>query len=479
MAHSDHFLHGFFNPESVAIIGATNNPLKMNFRVLQNLVHLGYGGRIYPVNPNAGEILGIKTFARLQDIPESIDLAVIAVSAHKVPGIIRECGSKGIENIVVITGGFSEGGEGGRALQKEMEALIKNNRIRILGPNTLSPVNTANNLAISFNPIKRLSRGNISFVFQSGFYEPMINWLFSHLGINKMLDTGNKMDINELDALEYFAEDPDTGIIAMHIESLHGDAREFFNRVKSVSKEKPVIILKAGHTQAGSRAAASHTGAMASENNAVFNGALRQAGAIRAENMEAFFDLAKAFQFCPLPRGNRLAVVTLSGGEGVMATDACETHGMNQADLGVETRQKLMGIFPEWEIPFNPFDAGVCMEFHLSDMSVFFDALRAIPEDNGVDCTIMQLLPWTLNENMTIPGASENFAGAMRELYIKWLLSMKKSGKPFALWCASSGSTEMALIGQIEAERIPVFRSSERAVRAISAMNKYRERISR
>lgn len=479
MTLSNHFLHRFFNPASVAIVGATNNPLKMNFRVLQNLVHLGYEGRIYPVNPNAGEILGIKAFARLQDIPESIDLAVIAVPAHKVPGIIRECGSKGVENIVVITGGFSEGGGAGMALQKEMKALIKNNRIRILGPNTLSPVNTANKLAVSFNPIKKLSRGNISFAFQSGFYEPMINWLFSHLGINKILDTGNKMDINELDALEYFAEDPDTGIIAMHIESLHGDAREFFNRVKSVSKEKPVIILKAGHTPAGSRAAASHTGTMADENDAVFDGALRQAGAIRAENMEAFFDLAKAFQFCPLPRGNRLAVVTLSGGEGVMATDACETHGMNQADLGAETRQKLMKIFPEWEIPFNPFDAGVCMEFHLSDLSVFFNTIRAIPEDNGVDCTIMQLLPWTLNESMTPPGTSEDFAAAMKKLYIQWLLSMKKSGKPFALWCASSGATEMELIGQIEAERVPVFRSSERAVRALSAMNRYRENISR
>lgn len=161
-----------------------------------------------------------------------------------------------------------------------------------------------------------------------------------------------------------------------------------------------------------------------------------------------------------------------------MATDACETHGMNQADLGTETRQKLERIFPEWEIPLNPFDAGVCMEFHLSDLAIFFNALRAIPEDNGVDCTIMQLLPWTLNENMTIPGTAENFAGAMRELYIKWLLSMKKSGKPFALWCASSGLNEMALIEQIEAVRIPVFQSSERAVRALSAMNRYREKIS-
>jgi len=479
MAHSNHFLERFFSPASVAIVGATNNPFKMNYRVLQNLVNLGYNGKIYPVNPRGEETLGIKTFARLQDIPHSIDLAVIAVLAQKVPDIVRDCGKAGVRNIVVITGGFSEGGERGRDLQKEMKALIREYRIRTLGPNTLSPVNTANNFVISFNPVKKLNRGGISFAFQSGFYEPMINWMFSHLGINKMLDMGNKMDITELDALEYFVQDPDTRIIAIHIESLHGDARKFLNLIKVVSREKPVIILKVGHTPAGSRAAASHTGTMANENDAVFDCAIRQAGAIRAQNLEEFFDLVKAFQFFQLPQGNRLAVITLSGGEGVMATDACETYGLKQACLGDKTRQKLEKIFPEWEIPFNPFDAGVCMEFHLSDLAVFFNALLAIPEDNDVDCTIMQMLPWTFNETMINPDTSEDMSDAMKELYVQWLLSMKKSGKPFALWCTSSRSDEVEFIEQIEAGRIPVFRSSERAVKALSAMNRYRLKISR
>jgi len=478
MVHANHFLEQFFNPASVAIVGATNNPLKMNFRVLQNLISLGYKGRIYPVNPGTEEILGIKTFARLQDIPDSIELVVIAISAKKVPDVVRDCGEAGAKNIVIISGGFSEGGESGRNLQKEMKGLIRDKRIRTLGPNTLSPINTANNFVISFNPVKKLNRGNISFAFQSGFYEPMINWMFSHLGINKMLDMGNKMDITELDALEYFAQDPDTGIIAMHIESLHGNARKFLSLIKSVSKEKPVIVLKVGHTPAGSRAAASHTGTMANENDAVFDCAIRQAGAIRAQNLEEFFDLVKAFQFFQLPQGNRLAVITLSGGEGVMATDACETYGLKQARLGDQTRQKLEKIFPEWEIPFNPFDAGVCMEFHLSDLAVFFNALLAIPEDDGVDCTIMQMLPWTFNETLINPDTSEDMSDSMKELYVQWLLSMKNIGKPFALWCASSGSDEVELIEQIESRRIPVFRSSDRAVKALSAMNRYRLKIS-
>jgi len=479
MMHSNHFLEKFFNPESVAIVGATNNPLKMNFRVLQNLVNLGYKGRIYPVNPGTEEILGIKTFACLQEIPDCIDLVVSAVSAQKTPDIVRDCGKAGVKNLVVITGGFSEGGEIGKNLQNEMKALIRENRIRTLGPNTLSPVNTANNFVISFNPVKKLNRGNLSFAFQSGFYEPMINWIFSHLGISKMLDMGNKMDINELDALEYFAQDPDTGIIAMHIESLHGNARKFLNLIKSVSKEKPVIILKVGRTPAGSKAAASHTGTIANENDAIFDGAIRQAGAIRAQNLEDFFDLVKAFQFCRLPQGNRLSIVTLSGGEGVMATDACETYGLQQAHIGDNVRGKLKKIFPQWEIPLNPFDAGVCMEFHLSDLAIFFNSLLAIPEDEGVDCTIMQMLPWTFDETLINPDTSEDMSGAMKALYIQWLLSMKKSGKPFALWCTSSGSDEVGLIEQLEAGRIPVFRSSERAVKAFSAMNRYRLKISR
>jgi acetyltransferase len=474
MVHAHHFLERFFNPASVAIVGATKNPLKMNFQLLRNLVRLGYKGSIYPVNPGAKEILGIKAFARLQDIPHSIDLVVTAVPAQKTPDIVRDCAEAGVENLVIITGGFSEGGEKGRQLQMEMTDLIRGKRIRTLGPNTLSPVNTANNFVISFNPVKKLNRGGISFAFQSGFYEPMINWIFSHLGINKMLDMGNKMDITELDALEYFAQDSDTRIIAMHIESLHGDARKFLSLIKSIIKEKPVIILKVGRTIAGSRAAASHTGTIAGENDVVFDCAIKQAGAVRAQNLEEFYDLAKAFQFVELPMGNRLSIITLSGGEGVMATDACEMYGLRQTNLGDETRQKLNKIFPPWDIPLNPFDAGVCMEFHLSDLRPFFNAMQAIPEDKNVDCTIMQMVPWTFDETSTNPDVSKEMSNSMKKLYIQWLKSMKRCGKPFALWCTGAGSNEVRLIEEIEANRIPVFRSSERAVKALAAMNQYR-----
>jgi acyl-CoA synthetase (NDP forming) len=474
MSHVDHFLERFFQPASIAIVGATNNPLKMNYRVLQNLVNLSFKGKIYPVNPKAKEILGIRAFARLQDIPDKIDLVVSAVPALKTIKIVEDCCEVGIKNLVIVTGGFSEGGKEGKILHRDIKALIKENGIRLLGPNTLSPINTSNNLIISYNLINKLNRGNLSFAFQSGFYEPMMNWMFSHLGINKMLDMGNKLDINEVDALKYYSQDPETQVIAMHIESLHGDVHDFLDLIKSVSRKKPIIILKVGRTQAGSIAAASHTGSIAKENDAIFECAIKQAGAIRAQNLEEFFDFAKAFQFLKLPRGKRLAVITLSGGEGVMATDACETYGLKQARLGDQTYQRLKSIFPQWEIPLNPFDAGVCMQIHLSDMMTFFNTLLAILEDDNVDCAIMQMLLWAFTSEKAHPQAAEDSAEYFKALYLKWLSKVKKSGKPFALWCFSMGLPEMEMIEMIEAHNIPVFQSSERAVKAFATLNQYR-----
>jgi len=475
MKATDHFLDRFFNPKSVAIVGATNNPFKMNFHLTQNLIRLNFKGQIYPVNPHEKEILGIKAFHSLKDIPEKIDMVVSAVPAPKTLDIVKDCDVVGVKWLVIVAGGFSEGGEQGRKLHDEVATLVKGKGIRTLGPNTLSPVNTANHLAISFNPIKKMKRGGLSFAFQSGFYEPKINWLFSHLGINKILDTGNKMDINEVDALEYFSKDPDTRVIGMHIESLHGNGRDFFDLLKRVSREKPTIILKSGRTPSGSVAAASHTGSMAKESDVIFNSAIMQAGAIRAQNLEEFFDLAKAFEFLQLPRGNRLAIINLSGGEGVMATDACEMNGLRLARVSEKTHQKLSQIFPPWEIPMNPFDAGVCMEFNLSDFQRFFDALAFIPADDNVDCAIMQMPP-SFDFTSTGPVSSQEMVDFHNTQITHLLSPIKETGKPFALWCTSMDTREMELIELIESYSLPVFQSSERAIRALAVMERHGRR---
>ncbi|MGB9617998.1 MAG: CoA-binding protein, partial [Desulfomonilaceae bacterium] len=266
MTTVDHFLDGFFRPTTLAVVGATDNPFKINYRLLRNLVDMGFQGKIFPVNPSVKEINGLKAFPRLRDIPETIDLVVSAVPSGNTIEVVKECVECGVKRLVIVTGGFSEGGEEGRRLHEEIAALVKGAGIRTLGPNTLSPVNTTNNLIISFHHAKAMSRGRLSLVFQSGFYEPRLNWVFSHLGIGKILDTGNKMDINEVDALEYFAQDPETEVIAMHLESVRGDARRFAQLLREVSQQKPLIVLKSGRTRSGSRAAMSHTGALAGEN---------------------------------------------------------------------------------------------------------------------------------------------------------------------------------------------------------------------
>ncbi|MBI4773849.1 MAG: CoA-binding protein [Deltaproteobacteria bacterium] len=470
----DHFLDKFFNPESIAMVGATNNPFKMNFQLTRNLVRLGFTGRIFPINPHSEEILGLKAYPALTDLHEPVDLVVSAVPALKTMGVMEQCARKGVKNVVIISGGFSEGGDEGQELHKNIGAFARRNGIRVLGPNTLSPVNTSIRLAVSFNVIKKMQRGGLSFAFQSGFYDPKMNWIFSNLAVNKMMDMGNKVDINEVDALEYFHKDPETEVIAMHIESLHGNARDFFNLLKTVSRRKPVIILKTGRTAAGSKAAASHTGALAGENDGVFDGVLRQAGAIRAQNLEEFFELAKAFQMLKPPRGPRLAIVTLSGGEGVMATDSCEAHGLSFARLDETTHGKLKRIFPKWEIPLNPFDAGICMEFHLSDIGGFFDTMLAIPEDNNVDCTVMQMPPTLLEAAGDGPEGGDDMAKAWNAQVVKSLIKMSGVGKPLILWNTSMGAEEHDMAVRLESNSIPVFPSSERAIKAVAALNRYR-----
>lgn len=472
MSQVHHFLDGFFRPESVAVVGATNNSMKMNFRLMHNLVSLNFEGKIYPINPKAKEILGLKVFPKLQDVPDRIDLVVSAVPAARTMDIVRDCDELGIKQLVIVSGGFSEGGEDGRRLHQEIASFVKERGIRTLGPNTLSPINTENRLAIGFNNIRKMERGGLSLAFQSGFYEPRINWILSSLGVNKMLDMGNKMDINEVDALEYFALDPDTKVIAMHLESVRGNARRFFNALKEVSKEKPTIILKSGRTPGGSKAAASHTGAMAQEDDAIFDGMIKQTAAIRAHNLEEFFDLAKAFEYFGLSQGNNLAIIVMSGGEGVMATDACEMNGMKLARVGDLTWDKLKQIMPPWEIPLNPFDSGVCMEFHMSTPLAFLEALAAIPEDENVDSVIMQMPPNLFDFMLSNPEFSEEVANSFMDQFTQGIVNMKRAGKPYALWRSSMDAQEEKWIETIELHGIPVFQSSERAIKALAALHK-------
>jgi acetyltransferase len=477
VTHVDHFLNGFFWPKSIAVVGATPNPLKINFRLTQNLVEIGFPGKIFPVNPRAKEILGLKAYPRLTDIPDAIDLVVSAVPAPRTLAVAQECSALGIKKLVIVSGGFSEGGAAGRDLHQVVAAYAREQDIRVLGPNTLSPVNSAAGFAISYNRVRSIKRGGMSFAFQSGFYDPRIRWICSGLGVNKILDMGNKLDINEVDALEYFTLDPETKGLAIHVESVRGNGEAFARALKRIAEKKPTIVLKSGRTPAGAKAAASHTGAIAQENDLVFDSIVRQTGAIRAQNLEEFFDLAKAFAFLNAPQGNRLAVIVMSGGEGVMATDACVTNGLEPAQLSSGTHKILKKVMPAWEIPVNPFDGGVCLEALISRPLDFFNTLTAIPRDEGVDCIIMQMPPGMADFTLSAPYISPDLAEKALDQFTQGFVGLGSPRKPFAMWRSTMDAQEEQWVQTIESRGVPVFLSSARAIAALAAM--YRDRTRR
>ena len=454
-----HFLQKFFYPESVAVVGVTTKKERPNHFLVPNLINLGYTGKIYPVNPNATEMFGLKVYPSVSSIEDDVDFAVISVAYNRVLDVVKDCIAKQVKCIAITAGGFSETGVDGKRIQDEILRLVKANGIRVMGPNTLSPINSENNFAVGFGSIKRLSRGGLSMVFQSGLYQPRLNWLLSSFGLrlNKLIDLGNKMDITEVDALEYLAQDPNTKVIAIHMESIAGDAKKLIKLLRETTRKKPVIILKSGRTAAGARAASSHTGAIMKSSDTVINAVLKQTGVIRAQGLDEFFDFAKAFEYLPPLKNNRISIGVFSGGEGVITVDACQNNGLNLAEMSNETKEKLRAILPPWsEIPTNPFDHGVSFQFH-DFMETWEILLNALIDDPNVDCFAAQT--WAISSAIVEP---------LVQLFAK----VAKKGKPIVTYLADPETgTEMAR--GFEANGIPVFPSAERAVKALAALYRY------
>jgi len=456
----NHLLEKFLHPESVAIVGASRNPLRPNHNLVANLARLGFQGKVYPVNPETDEIAGIKAYPDLKSIEGPIDLAVIAVPYDLAPRLLKESIERGIKRVTVVAGGFSETGEEGKKVQKEMARLLRENGARAIGPNALSPINAHINFAVSFFPIPRLNAGGLSFIFQSGLYEPRLDWLFTdfNLHLAKLIDLGNKMDLNEVDALSYLSQDPETRVIGIHLESIEGEGREFLRLIRETSRSKHVVVLKSGRTDAGAQMAASHTGVIVRGNDLVFDAALKQAGAIRAQNIEDFFDLSRAlerFGPCRL-RGTRLAVATLPGGEAVVVTDLCHQAGFSLPRLHEKTREKLKAVFPPWDISGNPFDLGVTLQFH-DPRKIYSTLLDAVSQDPNVDALAIQLPPRILN--------------APREFFQPFLQPMKAQ-KPIALWLPGVPSGRDEALKWLEDQHVPVFPSPEKTLQALFALHR-------
>ncbi len=348
-------LDSFFNPKSIAIIGASRTPGKVGYDILKNSIQYGYQGAVYPINPGATEILGVKCYPSIFDVSDKIDLAVVVVPSKNVLEVIEQCGKKGIDSAIIITAGFRESGSEGAKLENDLVKKAKEAGVRFIGPNCLGLIDTHSGVNASF-AAGMPHKGSIGFFSQSGALclAVLDRALPEEIGFSKFISMGNKADISDTDIMLALAEDDNTKVILGYIEGV-SDGRSFMEVASKVSKKKPLIILKSGITTSGAKAASSHTGALAGREVA-FDAAFKQSGVIKAHTMGELFNYALAFANQPLPEGPNIAIITNSGGPGIIAADASDKSDLQLVPLHKETIDELRVFLPPVASFYNPID---------------------------------------------------------------------------------------------------------------------------
>lgn len=444
-------LSSLLSPETIAVIGASRTAGKVGHEVLANLLSGGFQGTVVPVNPHAESILGLPCLARIGEFGDRIDLAIIAVPAAQVQGVLEEAGSAGVRAVAVLSAGFKERGEEGARLESELARYCKKRGIRLLGPNSLGLLNTHHRMNASFGT-NMPGEGGISVISQSGaLCTAILDWAKTrHLGLSKLVSIGNKADLTEAMLLHALSEDDTTRVIVGYLESIEsGD--QFVKAAEQAASRKPVVMFKAGTTPGGGRAAAMHTGSLAGADIA-YGAAFRRAGVIRADSFEALLDYAKAFEMQPLPRGDRVAIITNAGGPGIMAADAVEHAGMRVAELTGETALNLRQRLPAAACTGNPIDV-----LGDADPERYVTAVAAAFDDPGVDAIVVILTP----QAMTRPcDTARAVAGCAR------------GDKPL-LAVFMGGQNVVPGRDELTAKGLPDYSSPGRAVGALKAMVEY------
>ena len=402
-----------FEPESVAFLGASNDPRKWGFRILSNLVNGGFKGRIYPINPTKEEILGLKVYKKVGEVPEIPELAIIVIPPSGVPAVLRECAAKGIKAGVVITAGFAEVDTEGEKLQQEMAQIARSNGMRFMGPNSDGVVNPHHRLYPEMPPIFP-HPGPISIVSQSGNIVGTIMRLAidNGFGCAKCISSGNEADLHSEDYIKYLGDDPQTKVILSYTEGLK-DGSRFFETAKEVSKKKPIVMLKAGETPAGAIAAKSHTASLAGSDTA-FDAMCKQSGITRVRRLDDLVNTGLALLCHPLPRGRRVGIVTAGGGWGVLAADACARLGLDVVSLPPETISELNSFMPAWWNRGNPVDlvAGVFGDAVIRCVEVI---LRCPVVDGVIFLGIMPALPM---EQFALAATKQDDGERLREVLV-------------------------------------------------------------
>jgi acyl-CoA synthetase (NDP forming) len=451
----------FFNPRSVAVVGASRTFGKAGNVIILNLLNLQYSGNIYPVNPRADAILGLKSYPSVSAIPEVVDVVVIATPSVHVPGIMKDIVSKGVKRVIIISSGFAEGGENGKRIQEEVLKIAQKAYIRIIGPNTTGIMSTESMFCTSFIPIESMPKGEVAFVAQTGlFLGVLLETILSeeHFGISKVAGMGNKMDVDDPEILEFLLKDGKTKIICFYMEGLKEKrARAFLSAAKKAVAKKPVLLVKSGITEEGSRAAVSHTASL-SGSDQLFTALCRQAGIIRMTDLEELVEAAKAFSFQPLPRGRRVALAHYTGAGCVMGADSIVGEGLRVAPLSENTLSSLEEITPEWHMLRNPVDLWPTIEKSGSDVA-FNAVVKALVEDPQVDGIVLAF-------------------GAMKGFSLKWPDLQQYHGKKPILIAVEGDRDKCRIIAErMEEQAFPCYRTVQRAIRALSHMCEYEHYI--
>jgi len=445
-------LEVFFRPRSIAVIGASRDEEKVGHRIFKNLIDSGFQGDLYPINPNADQILGIKCYRSVLDVPSEIDLSVIAVPAKIVPLVAKQCGEKGVKGITVISAGFSETGREGARLERSLLGICRKYGMRMQGPNCLGIINTASQMNASFasaNP----PRGSIAFVSQSGALgSAILNWAIHYkIGFSSFISLGNEADLSAADFLEALGEDDQTRVIGLYIEGVK-DGGRFIEVAEELTRKKPVVALKAGTTDVGMRAVSSHTGSLAGSDVA-FSAAFRKAGILRVNTLEELFNLVVAFEKQSLPKGKRMLIVTNGGGPGILAADACEKRGLDLPLLENPIREELRKTLPSHASINNPVDV-----LGDADENRYRVAIDAGIRSSMVDGIIVILTPQAMTP-------VEKVAQALVRL-------REKSEKP--IMAVFMGLEEdSSAISILREGGIPNYRFPEAAVYVLSRMYEY------
>jgi acetyl coenzyme A synthetase (ADP forming)-like protein len=453
-------LRWFFKPGSVAVVGASREPSSIGYRILEALVMNRFQGPVYPVNPRAKVVGSMRAYSSVTELPEPVDLAVVTVPRDAVFGVIDECAQRGVKAVIVITAGFAETDDNGKALQKQLLEKVRGYGIRMVGPNCMGLLNTEADVRLnaSFSPVFP-PPGRIAMSSQSGALGLAILALAveRRLGISTFVSVGNKADVSGNDLLQYWEVDDDTSVILLYLESF-GNPRRFARIARRVSRMKPIIAVKAGRTLAGRRAAGSHTAALAANDVAV-DALFRQTGVIRAETLDEMFDIASAVESQPLPKGRRVAIVTNAGGPGILCADACEANGLVVPELSERIRADLRTFLPAAASVSNPVD--MIASAGADSYRKTIETVLPAPE---VDAMIVIYIPVDRNDSQSVAEAIKDGVASAR--------TRGGDGKPVVACLMANGGSHTL---KTEHETIPSYLFPESAAKVLAKAANYAE----